>query len=77
MIQYDSLSIAGNEGYITLLKKRRLIEKEPDPEDYGFHSQSGFDDLASGWMIEGGEEAYYEDLKYYKQQQLEKGNEVS
>lgn len=77
MIQYDSLSIAGNEGYITLIKKRRLIEKEPDPEDYGFHSQSGFDDLASGWMIEGGEEAYYEDLKYYKQQQLEKGNEIS
>lgn len=77
MIEYEHLSIAGNEGDVKLLKKRRLIEKEPDPEDYGFHSQSEFDDLASGWMIEGGEEAYYEDLKYYKQQQLEKGNEVS
>lgn len=78
MIQYDSLSIAGNEGYITLLKKRKPIEKKPKMEDYGYHSQSGFDDMPSGWMIEGGEEAYYEDVIYYERQQLEKAaNEIS
>lgn len=77
VIEWVYISNCTYEGGVNLLKKRRLIEKEPDPEDYGFHSQSGFDDLPSGWMIEGGEDAYYEDLKYYKQQQLEKGNEVS
>ena len=76
MVEWVRISNCTYEGEVNLLKKRRLIEKEPDPEDYGFYSQSGFDDLASGWMIEGGEEAYYEDLKYYKQQQLEKGNGI-
>ncbi len=77
MLEYEHLSIAGNEGHVNLLKKRKPIEKEPDAESYGFHSQSGFDDQPSGWMIEGAEEIYYEDLRYYKQQQKEKSNETS
>jgi hypothetical protein len=31
---------------------------KPTPEKFGYHQQSGFDDEPSGWMIEGGEEAY-------------------
>ena len=32
--------------------------KKPVPEDFGFHHRQGFDDHESGWMLEGGEEAY-------------------
>jgi hypothetical protein len=39
--------------------------KEPKREDYGWHEQSGFDDEQSGWLIEGGEEAYTEALANY------------
>jgi hypothetical protein len=40
--------------------------KKPTMEKYGYHSRSGFDDLPSGWMFEGGEEAYYEALKKWE-----------
>ena len=30
----------------------------PTPEKYGYYTQSGFDDEPSGWMFEGGEEAF-------------------
>ncbi len=36
--------------------------KKPEMQDYGFHIQMGFDDEPTGWLIEGGEEAYYEAL---------------
>ena len=35
---------------------------KPKPEDYGYETATGFDS-ESGWMIEGGEEAYYEALE--------------
>jgi len=34
----------------------------PKMEKYGWHRQCGFDDEPTGWLIEGGEEAYYEAL---------------
>lgn len=37
--------------------------EKPLMEKYGYRSQSGLEDLPSGWMFEGGEEAYYEALK--------------
>lgn len=37
--------------------------KEPKKKDYGWHTQSGFDDEPSGWYIDGGEEAYDEAIK--------------
>lgn len=42
---------------------------KPNPKDYGWHDQNSFDDEPSGWMIEGGEEAYYEALKKYEELQ--------
>lgn len=44
-------------------------KEKPTPEKYGWHNQQGFDDDPSGWMFEGGEEAYYEALKEWKSQQ--------
>lgn len=41
--------------------------EEPKPEQFGYQEAQGFDG-ESGWMLEGGEEAYY--------QALEKWNEV-
>jgi len=41
--------------------------EKPTMEKYGYHTQCGFDDLPSGWMIEGGEEAYYEALKKWEE----------
>ena len=46
----------------------KVLEK-PTMEKYGWHTQSGFDDEPSGWMYEGGEEAYYEALKKWEEQQ--------
>lgn len=37
--------------------------KKPTKEQYGWHA--GFDDEPSGWMFEGGEEAYYDALKQW------------
>lgn len=42
---------------------------KPDMEKYGWHNQNGFYDESSGWMIEGGEEAYYEALKKWEDAQ--------
>lgn len=46
--------------------------QKPQPEQFGWHNNSGFDDEPSGWMYEGGEEAYLEALKKY--QDLESTN---
>lgn len=40
--------------------------KKPDPEKYGWHEQCGFDDEPSGWLLEGGEEAYNEAVEKWK-----------
>lgn len=48
--------------------KEQIFEK-PLPKKYGWHEQVGFDDQPSGWMIEGGEEAYYEALEQYENKQ--------
>jgi len=42
---------------------------KPTPEKYGWHEQSGFDDEPSGWIYEGGEEAYYKALKEWEERQ--------
>lgn len=39
---------------------------KPTKEQYGWVEQSGFDEEPSGWVIEGGEEAYEEALKQYE-----------
>lgn len=49
------------EGYTT---------HKPTMEKYGYHSQSGFDDLPSGWMLEGGEEKYHEELSKWQQSKV-------
>ena len=46
--------------------KPMLVSEKPTMEKYGWHEQSGFDDLPSGWMFEGGEEAYYKALKEWE-----------
>ena len=40
--------------------------EKPTMEKYGWHTQSGFDDDPTGWMYEGGEDAYYEALKQWE-----------
>lgn len=42
---------------------------EPKAEDYGWLSCNTFDGGQQGWQFEGGEDAYYEALKDYKNQQ--------
>ena len=42
---------------------------KPTPEKFGWHNQNGFDDEPSGWMFEGGEDAYYEALKKWEESQ--------
>lgn len=42
-------------------------ETKPNPEKYGWHEQQGFDDEPSGWMLEGGEDAYYKALKEWEE----------
>ena len=40
---------------------------KPKPEDYGYQNADSFD-IESGWMIEGGEEAYYEALEKWNKE---------
>ena len=41
------------------------VEK-PTMEKYGYHISKGFDDEPTGWMYEGGEDAYYKALKEWE-----------
>jgi hypothetical protein len=41
----------------------------PTPEQFGWHTQVGFDDEPSGWMYEEGEERYYEALAEWEKNQ--------
>ena len=43
-----------------------MKDTKPKKEDYGWHTQSGFDNEPSGWTIEGGEEAYAEALEKWQ-----------
>lgn len=43
-----------------------VVLEEPTQEKYGWYSASHFEE-ESGWMCEGGEEAYYEALKEYQE----------
>lgn len=40
--------------------------KEPNKEKYGWHTQSSFDDEPTGWLLEGGEEAYEDAMELYR-----------
>lgn len=40
--------------------------EKPKKENYGWHERRSFDDEPSDWMIEGGEEAYYEALRKWQ-----------
>lgn len=40
--------------------------EKPKQEKYGWHNQDSFDDLPSGWQIEGGEEAFYEAIQEWE-----------
>lgn len=57
----------GND-FIADISNSKVLEK-PTREKYGWHTQRGFDDEPSGWMYEGGEEAYCEALKKWESQQ--------
>ena len=57
----------GND-FIADVSNSTVLEK-PTMKKYGWHTQIGFDDEPSGWMYEGGEEAYYEALKKWEAQQ--------
>ena len=46
---------------------------KPDPKRYGWHEKAGFDDEPSGWMIEGGEEAYEAELKKWEEREASLG----
>lgn len=73
-LRYGSLQEkeAKCQGKIELLQWALELEenieaiKQPKKEDYGFHTQNGFDDEPSGWSLEGGEDAYYKALKKYE-----------
>lgn len=39
--------------------------EKPTPEKFGWHEKKGFDDEPSGWMFEGGEDAYNTALKLF------------
>lgn len=49
--------------------KNENIQK-PTPEDFGWYSKAGFDDIESGWVYEGGEEAYYEALAKWNESKI-------
>lgn len=55
--------------------KEKLIKK-PRKEDYGWHERTHIDDEPSGWFIEGGEEAYIQAVKDYKNQEHMKMTQV-
>jgi len=50
------------------VSERAELDK-PKAEKYGWHMQDGFDDLPSGWMYEGGEDAYYKALSIWSNKQ--------
>lgn len=55
-------------------KDENLEPKKPNPKKYGYHEQQGFDDEPSGWMIEGGQDAYYKALREWEEFIIDKNN---
>ena len=53
--------------FITDVSNSTVLEK-PTMEKYGWQNSTSFDE-ESGWMYEGGEDAYYEALKQWEAQQ--------
>jgi hypothetical protein len=49
--------------------------KEPSKEEYGWQGRDGFDG-ESGWMLEGGEQAYYKALAEYRGEPLPEPKEL-
>jgi hypothetical protein len=43
------------------------MTEKPTPEQYGYVENNGFDSEPSGWVIEGGEEAYEIALKEWEE----------
>ena len=48
------------------MEKENKIPEEPKRETYGY--QDGGVEEESGWLIEGGEDAYYEALEAFNKQ---------
>lgn len=44
-----------------------MTHTKPKKENYGWITQSGFDNELSGWVIEGGEEAYSKALEEWEE----------
>jgi len=56
---------------INEIQKLKIMNKEgekPNMEKYGWQSSNSFEE-ESGWMFEGGEDAYYKALKKWESQQ--------
>lgn len=51
--------------------------EKPTPEKYGWHNRTSFDEPEGGWQIEGGEEAYYEALKEWENEQKKHTMEIT
>jgi hypothetical protein len=43
--------------------------KAPTKAEYGYIESDGFDDLQSGWVVEGGEEEYFAALARWEIEQ--------
>ena len=41
-------------------------DKKPEPENYGYYNSNSFTE-ESGWMLEDGEEAYFEALAKWEE----------
>lgn len=50
----------------------RYYYPKPEPKDFGYHEQEGFDDLPSWWMIEGGYEEYSKAYKDWLENEKDK-----
>jgi len=59
----DSLPLESDEERVFLYLKSKEKIKEPKKENFGWVNFSL--DGESGWMIEGGEEAYFEAIESY------------
>jgi hypothetical protein len=43
---------------------------KPDKKNFGWHEQLNFDDERSGWLIEDGEEKYYDALREWREYRI-------
>lgn len=66
----NAIPIQGNSLF-NIVKPKPLPEPKPKLEDYGYVENMGFDSEPSGFVIEGGEEAYNKAMEIwlYKQNQ--------